>query len=184
MNENDEEQNKKMQDKKHNEKLENQVMEKDGKIGIVINNCYGGFSISERGINILTEKGFRFKKPIRIGSSSLKRTCKSLIEMLESEQSIDVSGEYASLGVEYIDKKYTEGPGFWHINEYDGLEDIVIDDSRYEMWVTLRSLDQMHDKIKQIIGSDVPENEKYSEIRAIYQKTSTVIETCTQLVEY
>ncbi len=167
-------------DKKHDEMLENEIMEKDGKIGIVINNCYGGFGVSIQGFNALKSKGFRFTKPKR--SNSIKRTCKKLIELLEDGVE-NINGDYANLKVEYIEKKYTNGSGFWTIDEYDGKEYIVIDENGYEMWSNLRSLYQIHNEIKKIIESNLSDCIKYTKIQTIYQDNQSTMDTTNSLLK-
>ncbi len=167
------------EDKLINDKMENLIMEKDGKIGVVINESYGGFSISDNAINELNARGFRISK-MKFGHKRIKRTCKELIKLIE--EGIDVNGEYAHLGVEYIDKKYFDGPGFWNISEYDGKENIDIDDIRYEIWHGLRSLVQFHNNIKHILNQSTDPVTLLDTIKLIYEDKSEILTNCAKLI--
>ena len=76
---------------------------------IVVNKCYGGFSLSKTGIKLLDlEDDF-----------GVDRTNERLIELVEANA--PVSGRYANLAVVKIPDEATD----WEINEYDGFESIT-----------------------------------------------------------
>lgn len=77
---------------------------------IVINACYGGFSLSEEAVNALG---------LRNSYDYVYRTDKRLIELIES--GMDCSGRFADLEVVEIPDEATD----WEISEYDGSEEII-----------------------------------------------------------
>ena len=172
------------EDKLINEKLENEIMEKDGKIGIVINESYGGFGINDNAIHELNARGFRISKkgygdrPQVTFSRGIKRTCKELIKLIEEGK--DVNEEYAHLGVEYIDKKYFLGPGFWVIEEYDGKESIDIDDFAFDMWDRLRALELIHKNVYDLMDQSADPKAMFDKIKTIYQENTNLLTNCTK----
>ena len=77
---------------------------------IVINSCYGGFSLSEEAVNALG---------LRDSHDYVARTDKKLIELIES--GMDCNGRFADLEVVEIPDEATD----WEISEYDGCEEII-----------------------------------------------------------
>ena len=80
---------------------------------IVINTCYGGFGLSPKALNWLSEKGVNM-------DDGIERHNPLLVECVETLGSKDASGSYSSLsvveipdGVDYI------------VPEYDGYEHIA-----------------------------------------------------------
>ena len=74
---------------------------------IVINECYGGFSVSDA---VVEKLGLE-------SSYGFDRTDERLIQLVEADSS-SASGEYADLKVVYIPDEATD----YMINEYDGYE--------------------------------------------------------------
>ena len=80
---------------------------------IVINTCYGGFSLSDMAIKALgLETPFYY--------SDISRTDERLIALVEQNYET-VSGFYSHLEVVEIPDEATD----WMIDEYDGAEDII-----------------------------------------------------------
>lgn len=77
---------------------------------IVINNCYGGFSLSDEACAELDQK---------FGGRDIERDDPRLISLLEEKGSDYVSGCYASLKIVEIPDDVE-----WEIDEYDGLENV------------------------------------------------------------
>lgn len=78
---------------------------------VVLNKCYGGFSLSNVAADILgiSEYGI------------VDRTDSALIEMIEEKGSELVSGRCAKLKIVNIPDNITD----WVIDEYDGIERII-----------------------------------------------------------
>lgn len=88
---------------------------------IVINKCYGGFSIN---------KEFRERFGVK-WDWDVSRTDPKLIELLETYGSQAVSGNYASLSIVEVPDDATD----WRLNEYDGWESVtyVQDGKMYDL---------------------------------------------------
>lgn len=82
---------------------------------IVINTCWGGFSLSDYAclkLGIDDPYAYSFNRDMRLDPK--------LVELVEKDSSI-VSGNCAKLAVVDIPDEVTD----WIINEYDGKEDIL-----------------------------------------------------------
>lgn len=93
---------------------------------IVINNCYGGFHLSEKAIELLIAKGVdkELVSDYRFGEyrfAECKRDNKLLVEVVEELGKEANDSSYSSLSVVEIPDEATD----WVINEYDGSEDII-----------------------------------------------------------
>lgn len=97
---------------------------------VVTNNCYGGFSLSERALKLLQQR--KQEKGIDISNISvylddeISRHDPDLIYVVEHLGSERASGECAELIVEEL---YNH---IYRIEEYDGLERIVYPDSEQD----------------------------------------------------
>jgi hypothetical protein len=104
------------------------VMEKHGKIGVAINFCFGGFGFSKELSQAMVERG------VVTQDYYIKRTNKILIELLD-EGKVSSKENGSDVRVQWVDKKYFQGPGFWKIEEYDGCERVDVDERAYDLWV-------------------------------------------------
>lgn len=86
---------------------------------VVLNKCYGGFSLSTEADKILN----------LTRRYDTDRTDERLIALIEKHGSKWVSGTYAHLAIVDIPDRCTD----WEINEYDGYEDVtyVVDGKLY-----------------------------------------------------
>lgn len=81
---------------------------------VVINKCFGGFSLSKKAKEILLNKGYEHND---IEFDNIPRHNKDLVEIVETLK-LEASGEYSKLVIETIpENKY-------YIVEYDGNEEI------------------------------------------------------------
>jgi hypothetical protein len=104
-------------------------IEEDTKIGVLYNDCYGGFNISEKAFEIYNEKTKKGKL------NSMSFVCRHnplLIEILNEIGEKEFSGDCAAIKVKYIDNKYKN---FYNIEEYDGLEDVEIMHDSYNLYL-------------------------------------------------
>lgn len=141
-----------------------EVVEKNGKIGLVINVCFGDFDFSKEGKTALIERG------VKTHPDYIKRTNKILINLIE-EGKVQMNNLYSSLQIEYIDKKYFDGEGFWKINEYDGWEDIEIDYRAYNLWKKEQAFETFRIKIGQILDAGQDSDEKIKHLRSLLGET-------------
>lgn len=84
---------------------------------IIINECYGGFGISN-----YARKYLGIDKDTYVSDNDL-RTNPRLIELLERKGSDKVASKYAKLSVKEFSEPY------YHICEYDGNESLYVSDS-------------------------------------------------------
>lgn len=99
------------------------------KIGVLYNDCYGGFNISEKAFEMYNEKT---EKGELKSMHFLCRHNPVLIEILNEIGEEEFSGDCAAIKVQYIDKKYKN---FYNIEEYDGMEHVEILYDRYNLYL-------------------------------------------------
>jgi hypothetical protein len=104
---------------------------------IVLNVCYGGFSLSEKAVNWLKDKGMRFREYDRDGRD-VSRSDPLLIQCVE-ELGDDVNGSHARLKIKTIPDTWDD---MYEIEEYDGKESIRRSFMCLKDWV-LHNLDSL-----------------------------------------
>tara|TARA_Y100000310_G_C20497060_1_gene722083 strand:- start:291 stop:569 length:279 start_codon:yes stop_codon:yes gene_type:complete len=82
---------------------------------IVLNKCYGGFSLSAKAVEKLTELGLDMSNPYDID-----RTDQRLVDVVQKLGTKEASGRHAQLHIIVIPSYVTE----WDIDEYDGIETV------------------------------------------------------------
>jgi len=90
-------------------------------IKVVINNCHGGFGLSDAALN-----EYKIRKGVTDPNFyyyDIPRDCSVLVEMVERG---DADGDYSELKVVEI----PDGVN-WYIEEYDGLEHVA---ERHRTW--------------------------------------------------
>jgi len=124
-------------------------------LGVAINRCYGGFNLSDKAVEELRK---RIGDP-KIQSYSFQsyddkynRHHPVLIEVIK-EIGKEADGPFSKIEIDYIEEKYRD---HYSIKEYDGMEDISIQYHKYQM-----------DKIKEILKSDVDNDEKVRKITEV-----------------
>lgn len=101
------------------------------KYSIVINACYGGFSLSADGIHYMREHGVECANGHSL-SYDFPRHHPVLVNMVKELGSKKASGHCANLVIVEIDKP------LYLINEYDGFEDVLTPDMD---WIDARNVD-------------------------------------------
>lgn len=89
---------------------------------VVINTCFGGFSLSEKALKLYCESGGD-EKEILCAGRNINRHDHLLINVVEKLGS-EAAGRCAQLEIINIPDKYST---CYRINEYDGLEDVAYD---------------------------------------------------------
>jgi len=79
---------------------------------VVINRCYGGFSINKEGLKLYCQR--HGLDPKNVSPYEIPRTDPVLVELVEN---FEVDGECADLEVVEVPDDVE-----WHIEEYDGHE--------------------------------------------------------------
>jgi hypothetical protein len=86
---------------------------------VVINNCFGGFSVSEEGARRIAELKGLPHVPERYGASGYDRNDPALVQAVE-ELGPAANGAHAKLAVVEIPDDVS-----WEIDEYDGAEHVA-----------------------------------------------------------
>lgn len=111
---------------------------------VVINKCYGGFDVSEKGVEWLLANG---ASPEKVGVQdsgltdskwvstfcTLERHDPLLVKMVETLGSEAASGDHAALDVRVL------GQPLYRINEYDGSESV--EEPGQAAWTDARELE-------------------------------------------
>ncbi len=131
-------------------------------IGVAVNRCYGGFSLSEKAVEMLRT---RLGDP-KIQSYSFQyyygdddegrysRHHPILIEVIK-ELGEEADGPFAEIVIDYIEEKYK---GFYSISEYDGMEGVKINYNKFA-----------NHEIKQILYSEYDDSTKIQKMKEIIQ---------------
>ena len=128
-------------------------------IGVLINNCYGGFKISEKALDLYNKKKSELDsnhKPIT--ENCIDRDDPILVEIYNELQKDFNGANYSNIIVENIPKKYKK---CYNIHNYDGQETILINLEKYKL-----------DTIKMITSRiDLNSDEKINEINKVLLET-------------
>jgi hypothetical protein len=126
------------------------ISPEEEEIEVLINDCYGGWRISNKAIELYT-----LRKSEKYLS---KRSDPILIQIYKELGDEFDEGKYSKTGIEKIPKKYEN---HYYISEYDGLETVEIDYTKYE-------LDNLKKKLKEIIENiSIDNDEKINQFKKI-----------------
>ena len=120
-------------------------------IEILYNICYGGWGISKKTIELyklrsnLTELNFNYNYCCRNDT---------ILIQIYKELGDEFDDKYSRTKIKKILKKYEN---YYYIDEYDGKEFVKIDYTKYK-------LDNIYNKIKEILQSNTNNNIKINEI--------------------
>ena len=112
-------------------------------IEVLINNCYGGWSMSSKAKNL-----YKLRKTEN--SNNRRRSDPILIQIYKELGDEFDSEKHSKTGIVKIPKKYEK---YYIISEYDGLESVEIDYTKYE-------LDNLKQKIKEILENNSIDNDE------------------------
>ena len=116
--------------------------EEEEEIEVLLNDCYGGWQISNK-----AKKLYELRKT----KDSIRRRSDPILVQIYKELGDEFDGgKYSKTGIEKIPKKYEK---YFIISEYDGLESIEIDYTKYE-------LDHLKQKIKEILENNSMNNDE------------------------
>ena len=111
-------------------------------IEVLLNDCYGGWQISNKA-NKLYE--------LRRTKDSIRRRSDPILVQIYKELGDEFDwGKHSKTGIAKIPKKYEK---YYIISEYDGLESVEIDYTKYE-------LDHLKQKIKEILENNTIDNDE------------------------
>ena len=112
-------------------------------IEVLYNDCYGGWAISEKAKELYT---FRKTK----SSNYCRRRNDPILIQIYNELGDEFDGKHSKTSIEKIPKKYEN---YYYISEYDGLEKVEIDYTKYE-------LDSLKQNIKDILENNSIDNDE------------------------
>lgn len=113
-------------------------------IPVVINDCFGGFSLSKLATQLLE------LDILNIKGRSVDRTDLALVKVVEQLGEL-ADGEYAKLIIEKIPRKYYDYDA-WSIDEYDGEERLDLDKERVDLCEKLANYEAKIAEYEQIIN--------------------------------
>jgi hypothetical protein len=120
-------------------------------VGVLYNTCYGGFNMSRKAVELINKKYQEIgKQPIN-SYDYVSRTDPVILEIYEQLGSDNFSGINSKIQIEYIKKRYIN---FIKIDEYDGMESVIIDYSS-----------SVITQIDKILNSTQTDSEKLSNIQ-------------------
>jgi len=124
-------------------------MENHEVIEVLYNGCYGGWTLSEKAKEL-----YNIRK-LKNTEKYLSRRSDPVLIQIYYELGDEFDGKYSKTKIEKIPKKYAF---FYDINEYDGLETVTIDYTRYKL-VTIQN------KIKELLQNTNTNDEKINELQ-------------------
>jgi hypothetical protein len=120
-------------------------------VGVLYNTCYGGFNMSRKAVELINKKYQEIgKQPIN-SYDYVSRTDPVILQVYEQLGSDNFSGINSKIQIEYIKKRYIN---FIKIDEYDGMESVIIDYSS-----------SVITQIDKILNSTQTDSEKLSNIQ-------------------
>lgn len=122
-------------------------------IEVLYNDCYGGWGISQKAYELYKTRNNNVSPRRR---RKIIRTDPILIQIYH-ELGKDFDTKYSKTEIDIFPKKYAN---YINIKEYDGLESVDIDYAQYE-------LDNIKNKIKEILHSALSNDEKINELNKI-----------------
>jgi len=118
--------------------------EEEEEIEVLLNDCYGGWQISNK-----AKKLYELRRT-KDSNNNIRRRSDPILVQIYKELGDEFDGKYSKTGIEKIPKKYEK---YYIISEYDGLESIEIDYTKYE-------LDHLKQKIKEILENNSMDNDE------------------------
>jgi hypothetical protein len=120
-------------------------------IEILYNNRYGGWVISDKAMELYT------LRKIKNSNYYLRRRSDPILIQIYKELGDEFDGKkYSKTSIEKIPKKYEN---YYYISEYDGLEKVEIDYTKYQ-------LDNLKNNIKEILeNNSIDNNEKINQFK-------------------
>jgi len=128
-------------------------MVNEEEIEILLNICYGGWNISKKAIELYKLRNPSYNLSKNEFDYYFNRDNPILVQIYK-ELGHNFDGKHSKTKIKKILKKYEN---YYDIDEYDGKECVKINYSKYK-------LDNMYNKIKEILQSNNNDNTKINEI--------------------
>jgi hypothetical protein len=123
-------------------------------IEVLYNGCYGGYSESEKAIELYD---FRKKEMNIFDEYFIERHDPILVKIYHEMGDDFNENKYSKIKIKRIPKKYEN---CYRIEEYDGLENVIIDEYRYDE-------DNKKNRIKEVLNCSMTDSEKIKELKKI-----------------
>ena len=128
-------------------------MVNEEEIEILLNICYGGWNISKKAIELYKLRNPSYNLSKNEFDYYFNRHDPILVQIYK-ELGDNFDGKHSKTKIKKILKKYEN---YYDIDEYDGKECVKINYTKYK-------LDNMYNKIKEILQSNNNDNTKINEI--------------------
>ena len=126
--------------------ISQEVDNNEEEIEVLYNDCYGGWQISNK-----ANKLYTLRRTTKDSNNYLRRRSDPILVQIYKELGDDFDGgKYSKTAIEKIPKKYEK---YYIISEYDGLETVEIDYTKYE-------LDNLKQNIKEILENNSINNDE------------------------
>lgn len=126
--------------------ISQEVDNNEEEIDVLYNDCYGGWQISNK-----ANKLYTLRRTTKDSNNYLRRRSDPILVQIYKELGDDFDGgKYSKTAIEKILKKYEK---YYIISEYDGLETVEIDYTKYE-------LDNLKQNIKEILENNSINNDE------------------------
>lgn len=123
-------------------------------IEVLLNDCYGGWEISSK-----ANKLYALRTTKDSNYFLRKRSNPILVQIYKELGDEFDGGKHSKTGIEKIPKKYEN---YYYISEYDGLEKVEIDYTKYE-------LDNLKKNIKEILeNNSIDNDEKVNQLKKMF----------------
>jgi len=113
-------------------------------IEVLLNDCYGGWRVSNK-----ARKLYELRRTKDSNYYLRRRSDPILVQIYKELGDEFDGGKHSKTGIEKLPKKYEK---YYIISEYDGLESVEIDYTKYE-------LDHLKQKIKEILENNSIDND-------------------------
>jgi len=121
------------------------IVQEEEEIEVLLNDCYGGWQISNK-----AKKLYELRRTKDSNNNIRRRSDPILVQIYKELGDEFDGGKHSKTGIEKLPKKYEK---YYIISEYDGLESIEIDYTKYE-------LDHLKQKIKEILENNSIDNDE------------------------
>ena len=128
-------------------------MVNEEEIEILLNICYGGWNISKKAMELYKLRSPSYNVTENYFDYYFNRNDPILVQIYK-ELDDNFDGKYSKTKIKKILKKYEN---YYDIDEYDGKECVRINYTKYK-------LDNIYNKIKEILQSNNNDNTKINEI--------------------
>ena len=121
------------------------MISEEEEIEVLINDCYGGWKISNKAVEL-----YKLRRPKDSNYYVRRRSDPIFVQIYKELGDEFDGGKGSKTGIGKIPKKYEN---YYYITEYDGLESIEIDYTKYEF-------DNFKKNIKEILENNSIDNDE------------------------